>query len=97
MNEEDDIVFNFTSKHDIFHSEIFDVLNPNATTFMYMHGYFGDVSTAREYCQELWIKYEGNVNCIIVDWTSVTHNANYMQVKNRLQEVSGKNVFFLVI
>lgn len=91
MNTEDDIVFDFTSKRDIFDSEIFNVLNPNARTFMYMHGYFGDVSTAREYCQKLGIKYEGDVNCIIVDWTSVAHNANYVQVKSNLQKVSGKN------
>lgn len=90
--DEDDIVFNCASK---FHSKIFYFLDPKAKTFMYMHGYLGDILVARKYCHELRMNYEGNVNCIIVDWTTVAHDMNYIQVTNRLQKVS-KNFTFSI-
>lgn len=88
INEED-LKFNFAAST-AYNSRMLNALDSTVPTVMYMHGYLGNVSTARQYCDALGIKYEGNVNCIIVDWTSVAHHFNYMQVKDNLGKVSGK-------
>lgn len=91
INEED-LRFNFGAST-AYNSRKLNAFDSTVPTVMYMHGYLGNVSTARQYCDALGMKYEGNVNCIIVDWISVAHHFNYIHVKESLGKVSDKLEF----
>lgn len=83
--------YHLDEHRDLFFSRI----KPTHPTVMYMHGYLGDKSVARQFCNATHIEYEGKVNCIIIDWAIVSHHANYYLVKNDMKQVR-KNYEFSI-